>query len=271
MSRVAQLDSIALDKELYGQFWSEFNAAFDTNERKEEWELIVNSIVFMCATRFLPQFGSSCTYGSALSGVAFQCRKRTLYVVTVLAGYLWKKITHAVFNGSHGGNQMVWLKLYKWLNLLYHGCDVTNFLRFLTADGAHARAFLSPLYRVFNVHSTRLVRDGSASVSDFYSNSVFAGLEYQNRQLLWNALLELFSKTLLTKRGLLTFAKKQPRSRSGTFPKTVCPHCGGFPTNPYQIACCHANYCYVCVVKALEWSVCDACGTSGRLTALPVY
>ena len=271
MSRVAQLDSIALDKELYGQFWSEFNAAFNTSEHKEEWELALNTVVFMCATRFLPHYGSSCTYGSALSGVAFQCRKRTLYVVTVLAGYVWKKITHIVFNGPHCGNQMMWLKLYKWVNLLYHGCDVTNFLRFLAAEGPNARAFLSPLYRAFNVHSTRLIRDGSAIASEFYSNSVFAGLEYQNRQLLWNALLELFSNTLLTKRGLLTFVKKPPRSRSTTTYKTVCPRCGGFPTNPYQIACCHANYCYVCVVKALEWSMCDACGSSGRLTASPVY
>lgn len=64
MSRVAQLDSIALDKELYGQFWSEFNAAFNTSEHKEEWELALNTVVFMCATRFLPHYGSSCTYGS---------------------------------------------------------------------------------------------------------------------------------------------------------------------------------------------------------------
>ncbi|CAI4043431.1 hypothetical protein SKDZ_10G0100 [Saccharomyces kudriavzevii ZP591] len=271
MSRVAQLDSIALDKELYGQFWSEFNSAFSTDRHKEEWELVVNSLVFLCAARFLPQHGSSSTYGSALSGVAFRCRKRSLYVVTVLAGYVWKKITHFVFDGSRGRRRAVWMKLYKWLNLLYHGCDVTNFLRFLAADGAGARSFLSPLYRVFSIYSTRLVGDGSAPISDFYSNSVFAGLEYQNRQLLWTALLELFSKTLLTKRGLLPFAKRPQRPRLGTTSKTVCAHCSRFPTNPYQIACCHANYCYVCVVKALEWSVCDACGASKGLTAAPVY
>ena len=153
----------------------------------------------------------------------------------------------------------------------YRGCDVSNFLRFLTADGADTRSFLSPLYRVFNVYSTRLVGDGPAGISDFYSNSVFAGLEFQNRQLLWNALLELFSKTLLTKRGLLPFARRPPRPRSGATFKTVCPHCESFPTNPYQIACCRANYCYVCVVKALEWSMCDACGASGALTAKSVY
>ncbi|CAI4061495.1 hypothetical protein N7582_001910 [Saccharomyces uvarum] len=271
MSRVAQLDAIALDSELYGQFWSEFNAAVNTDGHKEEWELVVNSLVFVCATRFLSQHGSSYTYGSALSGVAFRCRKRTLYVVTVLAGYVWRKITHFVFNGSRGGGQMAWLKLYKWLNVAYHGCDVTNFVRFLAADGVGARSFLSPVYRVFNVYSTRLVRGGSASGSDFYSGSVFAGLEYQNRQLLWNALLELFSKTLLTKRGLLPFAKRPQRARSGTASQTVCPHCERFPTNPYQIACCQANYCYVCVVKALEWSLCDACGASKALTAAPVY
>ncbi|EJS43191.1 pex2p [Saccharomyces arboricola H-6] len=278
MSRVAQLDSIALDKELYGQFWSEFNGAFNTDGYKEEWELVLKSVVFVCATRFLRQEGSSCTYGSALSGVAFQCRKRTLYVVTVLAGYVWKKITHCVFDGSQGARQVMWLKLYKWINMMYHGCDVTNFLRFLAAEGTEgaqgggARSFLSPLYRVFNVYSTRLVDDGSAS--GFYSSSVFAGLEYQNRQLLWNALLELFSKTLLTRRGLLASAKRQgqrQRQRQRRESKTVCSHCDRFPTNPYEMACCRANYCYVCVVKALEWSMCDACGASKRLAAAPVY
>lgn len=177
----------------------------------------------MCDKVLVASTGSSYTYGSALSGVAFRCRKRTLYVVTVLAGYVWRKITHFVFNGSRGGGQMAWLKLYKWLNVAYHGCDVTNFVRFLAADGVGARSFLSPVYRVFNVYSTRLVRGGSASGSDFYSGSVFAGLEYQNRQLLWNALLELFSKTLLTKRGLLPFAKRPQRAGRAPHPRQCAP------------------------------------------------
>lgn len=261
MSRVAQLDSIELENEIHNLTWRDFETHIQPEKYKEEFKFLIDTLVFYFGATYLTRSYTTTTYASALSGVSFKCRKRTLFLITVFTNYLQTKLSHAVFNSSKQ-----WaLRLYSLITNIYVHFDLLNTLHFLMCASSKTPTFLSPLHRLFGVVSTTDTIDSK----DFYQNTVYAGIEFQNRQLLWNAILEIFNMTLLNNAAWLK--AKPKRTADNRLKAEVCPHCGEFPVNPYSMACCSSIYCYICVVTALDGSYCDKCEATKNLSAKPLY
>lgn len=268
MSRVAQLDSVALDSELHHQLWSEFQKAVAPVRCKDEWQLLLHALVYSLGTRSAGC--STTTYGSSLSGISYNAGKASLFTVTILLNYLHKKISHRLFSrSSHGSSQVALLvRCYRALARLYKLCDLAVFFKFLSGRGS---IYLSPWHELFNI----TCQDSLAS-SDFYQNTVYAGLEFQNRQLLWNGILELlnvdFLSTWLLRRSVAgRMRPKTSGGQGGAGRDGGCTYCGEAPVSPFAVSCCGAIYCYVCVVKCLEWGMCQGCAKTGEFVAKPVY
>lgn len=243
--------------------WTDFESHLQPAKYKEELKLLVQTLVFYFGSTYSKRSASTATYASALSGVNFRCRKRTLYLVTILANYLHSKISHLVFNST----SKLALRLYTFLAHIYINFDLLNSIDFLLSASSNRSTFLSPLHRLLGVSSTA----DSEDPKDFYQNTVYAGIEFQNRQLLWNAILELFNMTLLNNARWFIIRPKSIQKKQFGKNSVYCPQCGEFPVNPYQMACCDGIYCYVCAVTALEWSHCCQCDETKNLSAKPFY
>lgn len=263
MSRVAKLDSGSLDTEIHSVFWKDFQANVPIVKNKDEFQLLLETLVFFCGTR---QVNSSLTqtYGSQLSGVQYKCSKKTLYLITILAKYLESKLSYLIFSSPNAASNKILYRLFQHATTLYSTLDLILFTKFL----AGSSTFLSPLHRVLGVSSTTSAFNPPA----FYNNTVYSQVEFQNRQLLWNAILEVFNMTLLSNAKWLnkSYAKSSHQDLSPVN-RTKCAYCSEFPTNPYEISCCNSVFCYLCAVKVLEWSKCPNCSSEHTLRATPLY
>lgn len=261
MSRVAQLDSQELQNELHNLMWADYQFQMQPQKHKEEIKFLLDSLVFYFGATYLTRSSATTTYTSHLSGVSFNCRKRTLFLVTILANYIHTKLSHCIFNS---GKKWA-LRLYTITSHFYAYLDLLNMAHFLMSGTTGSFTYLSPLHKFFRVASTTDTYDPK----HFYQNTVYAGIEFQNRQLLWNAILELFNTTLFTNTTWLIAPPKKSHKKKAD--KNSCVHCGEFPTNPYKITCCQSVYCYVCVVTILQTSHCEQCDTKNNLKASPIY
>ncbi|AAS50677.1 ABL094Wp [Eremothecium gossypii ATCC 10895] len=250
MSRVAQLDSLALDSELHQGIWSEFQSQFKPVKYIDEWQLLLHTLIYHFSTH--TSVAGVSTYGSQLSGVTYRTSKSTLFLVTVLVRYIHKKLSTLLVRREG------YAKLYRVAAKWYHCYDLANFLSFLARP-----LFLSPIHRLFGIRCVRALDD-----PNFYLSTVYSGLEFQNRQLMWNALLELlnanfFNSHFFSKRSLVKNARP-------TGPEE-CAKCRDVPNNPYSTSCCGATYCYVCVLISLDIKFCNNCGNRGDFSAIPLY
>ncbi|CCC69593.1 hypothetical protein NCAS_0D00120 [Naumovozyma castellii] len=263
-SRVAHLDSRSLDDELRKTFWKQLQSVFPDSRFEDELKVVLDTLIFVCASKYIPMNGSTSTYGSRLSGTLFKARRRTLYLITILSGYARKKLSHLLFStNGHALSQ----KCYRVLKILYDLFDFYNISLFLSSPQGTGKKYLSPLHRILNVKSVSDITNPST----YYQETAMGATEYQNRQLLWNAILELFNNTLLTSSRfyLTNGSKKKKVVRSGN--KEVCHKCQNFPCNPYLISCCYNYYCYICSLKVLKRGECPVCKESYNLKFTPSY
>lgn len=268
MSRVAQLDSTALDQELHGLFRTELAQNLDIHANEQEWHLLLDTLVFFFGAKLATASGQTTTYGSKLSGVTYNCKRRTLYLIAILSNYLESRISQKIYSST---NSLLWRRLktlYEYLNRIYSAVDLLNFARFLLSTGHNDTKYLSPLHWFLSASSVTETHNPAS----FYHNTVYAGIEFQNRQLLWNAILEFFNATLLNNAKWLNGRRQKPdKIIDSTKQPGLCAKCQEFPTNPYQMLCCHANFCYVCVIKTIDGGICDNCNSSSDLRAEPIY
>ncbi|QLQ78791.1 hypothetical protein HG537_0B01390 [Torulaspora globosa] len=264
MSRVAQLDSTALDQELHSLFRNELSQNLEIDKNEEEWNLILDTLVFFFGSRFIGK--QTRTYGSELSGVTYNCKRRTLYIVAILTNYLGSRISKKVY--SEGSFWSRFTTLYHYLNQFYSAIDLINFASFLLSTSPSDSKYLTPIHRLLGASSSTETHNPVS----FYHNTVYAGIEFQNRQLLWNAILEFFNATLLNNARWLNGRRQRPTT---TLPPTqspeTCARCKELPTNPFKIQCCQANYCYICVIRAMDSNYCDNCNSKTNLRAQPIY
>lgn len=266
MTRVAQLDSLDLDNELKDLFWKRFKKELDIQKNEEEWNFLLDSLIYI-ASSFSSASGTACsTYSLQLTCNGFyNCKKRTLFIITVLKNYLKKKISHTLFSNRTDENHWIW-QIYKISIKLYGVLDLFNLIRFM--GSSEGTLYLSPLYRLLNIH----IQSSNKTPAAFYENTIFSNIQFQNRQLLWNAILELFNMTLLNNSKWLQRKFKPAQLKlKGPQNNKICTRCDMFPVNPYSFQCCQSVYCYVCAVKSLEISQCLNCGVENNLEAKSVY
>lgn len=293
MSRVAQLDSHILDDELYSGLLHDLsNAIFagddDNHETRlarwkntDEWRLVCDALLYMFVVKKRKsgqillkdkeqQSGEEVdeTYGTRLNGLSYKSPLRgTLFLTTVLIKYLLAK-SDKLLPSAHQQ------RFLKWLRLLTSLAEFFNFANFIVTGN-----YISILHRLLRLRMTPDDVNVMITSGQFSQQSRLATMEVQNRQLLWNAVLELLNMAILLPNSRTIFHSWQEKSNKNSITNTIasktgirqCPLCNEPPNNPYILYCCQATYCYWCCCKVLEWKQCSNCKKKGLLQASPLY
>lgn len=258
MLRVSHIDSEELDTELYELIWTKFKSIIPLVRNQEEWRFFVDTLVFLFSSHY-SSFGGgiTTTYGSHLSNLGFTCHKVSLYLLSVFKRYFNNKLSNRCSSSL----------LYKRIRTIINLLDLINFVHFIRNSNTK---YYTILHRILKVQPVNL-----DTGSSFYRNSIYSGLEYQNKQLLWNTTLELLNITILpsTTQYFNYFRRKNSISttNSSTSKHVVCCLCNELPTNPYRIQCCQGIYCYLCLLKCIEWRHCYKCNESDNLKGISYF
>lgn len=254
--RVTQLDAVSLENDIYQQIWDDVNKNFLPVKYYEEWELFIKSLVFLASTKKTPS--GTITYGSSLTGNYYTSSRLALYIVQILIQYLSRKLSSAAIN-----LQILSIdKLYKFVNKCITIWDFTTLLQLISGK---RRGYLSIWHKLLDIQSLQ------SSNSEFYRNTVYSGIEFLNRQLLWNTLLEVLNVDIIASLLVKASRKRPSRRIKPKTTKQLCTYCNEVPTNPYLTTCCNSIYCYVCVLTSLERNTCYGCDTQEKFTATPLY
>lgn len=257
MLRVSHIDSRELDQEIYKTLWTKFKTIIPLTRNKTEWKLFIDTIIFIFSTHYSQLGGGiTITYGSQLSNLGFRSDKLSMYILMVLRRYIKNRLSTHYLDSP----------LYKKINTLFNVLDLINLTHFIRN---HGNIYYSVLQRILRVQPISL-----DTGSSFYENSIYSGLEYENRQLLWNTILELLNLTVLPSTiqyfHYFQLKKNQPEIINNKDNKLCCL-CNEFPTNPYKITCCDGIYCYLCLLKSIEWKHCYKCNETKGLKGTYYY
>lgn len=258
MLRVSHIDSEELDAELYELIWTKFKSIIPLTRNQDEWRFFVDTLVFLFSSHY-SSFGSgiTTTYGSHLSNLGFTCHRVSLYLLSVFKKYFNNKLSNQYSSSS----------LYRRIRTIFNLLDLINFIHFIRN---HNTKYYTILHRLLRVQSVSL-----NTGSSFYENSIYSGLEYQNKQLLWNTTLELLNLTILPSTVQYFNYFRIKNNIDETIPSNsnnvVCCLCNEFPTNPYKIQCCQSVYCYLCLLKSIEWKHCYKCNKNGELKGISYF
>lgn len=268
--RVNQLDASLLDSELLEQLKTKLFDAFKFYGPavKEDYEpelmLVLKALLFKFTI-----WDHSTTYGAKLQNLVLVnsstkrpiCHKtRALYgVITILGPYVWLKLhERRIFS----------VEFLDRASLLWNAATLLNFLAFIFSGN-----YLTFVLRVLGARFAAVDRHSIRNVN----------YEFQNRQLIWNALTEflLFALPLVNFRKIvrkLERLRQSPASSASRFEgplsflsRRTCAICyeqepsiaAKGVTNPHTAGCEH-YYCYVCLSLRLaedpEWR-CLKCNT----------
>ena len=245
-------------------------------------QLVWDTALF--AARTIGTQNSCATYGAQLSGVQFSASRRLLYVCAVLLRHA-ATLAQSWLAQGHG-------QLLRKLRAIFAAADLADFLCFLAAPQNGAAQYLGVAYRLLRVRAQLALPSGAAG-GGYTEQTRLASLDFENRQLLWNAMLELLNTVALPNSRRIYMAVRGTRasgasgasaisaganvpganaiSASGANEICVCALCAEQPCNPYKLRCCGALYCYACACKALEWRTCAVCAHTSDLSAVPLY
>lgn len=296
MSRVAVLDAANLDNEISQILWARIkaNLGLHLGDHEEEGKFLLNSILFLLAATQIGEPSSvnttitTTTYGSRLSGIVYRCRKRTLYVATILIDYLLEKWSHLVT--TQQSNQRT-TSIIRLASVIYKLCDTLLFCCLIASSGDPRGLFPSIKHRLLNIRALyQGLTKQRIGIPTPHESTALVNMQTEGQQLLWNGVLELLNTAVLKNRRVLIPLIRKLRSlrtggneeeereqrvtnKANTSVDSVvtCTECKLFPINPYKMSCCSRIYCYVCAVKALEWRRCSACKRTSNLRATPVY
>lgn len=259
--RVSNLDSTELDNEISNLLFPQFQSLLPNRIRSDEWKLLFDTILFISSQK--RTINGTTTYGSRLSNMGYMAGPTAVYIVRVLSRYLRLKLDN--FIGSSPGGR-IW-------KLLLDMVDLLNFMRFLNVTSGN-NVYYNVMERILRVKSISLINE-----SKFMENSIINGLEYENRQLLWNGILELFNLCIIPhsvpylhyfqRRNVLNVTNNKNNNK--LHHNSQCSLCNEQTTNPYVIGCCQGVYCYLCLLKCLEWKRCSICSETRSLKGQPYY
>lgn len=261
MLRVSHIDSGALDAEIYNILWNKFKTIIPLTRNKPEWKLFIETLIFVFSTQYSQLGGGiTTTYGSQLSNLGFRGRKSSMYILMVLKRYINERLANHYLDSP----------LYKKIMTLFNILDLINLTHFIRN---HGTIYYSILQRILRIEPMSL-----DTGSSFYENTIYSGLEYENRQLLWNTILELLNSTILpnTIQYFHYFQLQNSHTEDNNNNKRnkdnkLCCRCNEFPTNPYRIMCCDGIYCYLCLLKSIEWKHCYNCNETKGLKGISYF
>lgn len=273
--RVGQLDASILDNELLSLLKEQLLKCFKffKPEIKDKYEsellLALKLVLFK-----LTIWDNSTTYGGKLQNLKLvhsqsapgrlidlsRSQKLAYGSLVIGGGYLWVKVEEFVTRHSDDDRVLKLREILDKLSFLWSASSLVNFILFIYS-GKYSTLILRLLKMRFVSQSRVMVRQ--------------VNFEFQNRQLVWNALTEflLFILPILNlprlMRRLRSIGGRKPSpSQSGGLgplaflPEKTCPICyqssnlqssvvGSTDiTNPFRGECGHI-YCYVCLVSKI--------------------
>lgn len=251
--RVNQLDASLLDSELLEQLKTKLFDAFKfySPAIKENYEselmLVLKALLFKFT---IWDYGT--TYGAKLQNLALVNastkrpigrKARALYgLITIMGPYAWLKLQE---------RQLLSVEILDRASLIWNAATLFNFVAFVFSGN-----YLTFVLRILGARFAAVNKSSIRNVN----------YEFQNRQLIWNALTEflLFALPLVNFRKLVRklVRLREPPSSSASgsegplsfLSKRTCAICyeqdpsiaSKGITNPQTAGCEHA-YCYVCL------------------------
>lgn len=290
MSRVAQLDSNILDSELHNLLIRDLNNVIttenDNNDERasiltnlqntDEWGLLCDTLIYIFISR-RPRKQTTLkssnieTYGTNLNGLIYKSPLRmALYLSTVLSKYLLLKLDKRLLLSNTGTTRFNLIMRY--YRMMVSMAELLNFSNFIVTG--NYTSLLNRILRLKIVDNYNSNTNTNTSLQ-FSNQNRLMSMDVQNRQLLWNAVLELLNVTILLPNSRYLFnswqTKKIDNTQKYSIDDTICPYCNEPVSNPYTINCCNKIYCYWCVCKILEWKHCSSCNKTGNLQAKSLY
>ena len=289
MSRVAQLDSDILDNELHNLLVRDLNNVIvndndndsSNNDRAnmltnlqntDEWGLLCDTLIYLFMSHksrnLITSKGSNIeTYGTNLNGLVYKSPLRmALYLSNVLSKYLLSKLDKRFLLSNTGTTAFNFV--IRYYRIILSIAELLNFSNFIVTGN-----YTSLLNRILKLRIVNNYTNNNSSLQ-FSNQNRLVSMDVQNRQLLWNAVLELLNVTILLPNSRYLFNSWQTKKSNNTQIITednICPYCNEPVSNPYIINCCNKIYCYWCVCKILEWKHCSSCNKTGNLQAKPLY
>lgn len=254
---VNQVDGNKLDIDLDDQLWSLLSTKLKPSSHTSEIRFLLSALTFYLSTT--SDNINTLTYGSSLTGTCYKTTKRTLFIANVLSPFLLQKFQTYVYNSGAS-----FLKVYNLLHKIATVWSLTTFLKLISGNNP---PFLSLLHKLLRIQAIPYTN------SDFYQNSVNASIEFQNTQLLYNALLQLLNTHIIGS-SLLKFLTKRQSGQTKHQKQTIqirnCPQCNEIPTIPYKTSCCATIMCYYCLIKCIASKECSGCEAQ-KFQAIPIY
>lgn len=272
--RVNQLDASLLDSQLLDQLKEKLKEAFKfwNSDFKDKYDaelgLLLRALLFKTTV-----WNHGTTYGAKLQNLVLVNKKtghpisrkvRALYgLITVLGPYIAGKCEES---------QLLSPQIMDRISLAVNSATLFNFVAFLFSG-----EYLTIVLRLIGARWAAVTRSTNRMVN----------YEFQNRQLVWNALTEFlfFLIPLINVKKLLRRLLKPQSQRKDTLhflSKRLCAICfeqdsaiaAKGITNPHTAGCSH-TYCYVCLSLRLaedpHWS-CLRCGEKlDRQSLKPFY
>lgn len=290
--RVGQLDASLLDADLTNQLkdilWKAFSVYRPELRDKYEYELLLLLKLLLFKVTV---WDYSTTYGAKLQNLQLvqasstfhnqrqlTSRQKLLYgIMTIGGSYIWAKLDDYVTTAAVDSPSV---RLLRRVQILFWrcwtACTLFNFVAFLFSGN-----YLTLVMRVLRIKYMLAGRNTVRTVN----------YEFQNRQLVWNALTEflLFVLPLINvtrlRQKLAQMFTTPPKDggRLSFLPEKTCAICFDQDdgpssahvhmktvTNPYVANCGHI-YCYVCIkTKLAEYPdgwFCLRCGQAIRKTS----
>lgn len=180
---VNKIDGDKLDYDLYSHLWALYDDKIKPTSNREEFKLLLKTLAFHFSTK--SNGIQTTTYGSALAGTSFQTAKLTLFAANILMPYLVQKLQTFLYNTEN--NLLPKIRIVETLISVW---SLSTFIQLLSGS---PKQYLSIFHKIFRIKISTFMQ------SQFYQNTITASMEFQNTQLLYNALLQLLSIQKLRK------------------------------------------------------------------------
>ncbi|SCV03259.1 LANO_0G03070g1_1 [Lachancea nothofagi CBS 11611] len=248
---INSFDSLSLDNELNNQLWSTYHRNILPQRNLQATKFILKALIFFASTKSDRSFSS--TYGSSLTGVVFTTTKSIMFTTNVLLPFILDQLQSRPYIYN--------IKSFRLLTNLAQALSFTTFLQFLSGN---SKVYITLIHKLFRI--TAMSTNNSAS----YRSSVNSSIEFQNSQLLYNAVLQLLGTQVVKSEFLHKLIRRKYSTSHHLSNSSHCPTCNNLPTNPYLSNCCSKHFCYLCVLKCIERQNCSFCDSKIN-AAGPLY